>query len=85
MTGPTARRWMTEGALIDLGHLTGTAGRSDRRKDGGSCDGWRLVVKRRDNGAVISVTYLGETVPELELQAALDAVGAEPVPERNPR
>jgi len=85
MTGPTARRWTTPDALIDLGHLTGTAGRSTSRKDGGSCDGWRLMVKRRDNGAVITVTYLGETVPEEELQAALDAIGAEPVPERKPR
>lgn len=89
MTPPwPERRWTAaEGAaVIDLGHLTGTSGRSDRRKDGGSCDGWRLRVRRADNGLDLSVTYLGESPNWIELQTALDAVGAVPTTiERNPR
>lgn len=80
-TGPPAARRWTAGdgaAVIDLGHLTGTSGRTARRKDGGSCDGWRLRVRRADNGAELSVTYLGETPDWDALAKSLKDIGAVP-------
>jgi hypothetical protein len=74
-TGPRARYWVTpEGAPIELAHLTHTAGRNPARRDGGSCDGWRVVVRHPDTQIVLSVTYLGATVPEDLLAAAIAAV-----------
>ena len=74
-TPPRARYWVTpEGAPIELAHLTHTEGRSDRRKDGGACDGWCVTVRHPATRIVLSTTYLGATVPEAELAAAIAAV-----------
>jgi hypothetical protein len=74
---PRARQWVTpEGARIDLKHLTDTVGyRTSQRIDGGSLDGWSVTVAH-PNGRLISDTHLGATVPEADLAAAIDAVGA---------
>lgn len=72
------RQYVTpEGAPIDLLHLTGTdGGNRPGRRDGGRRDGWRVIVRHPVTGYVISDTWLGATVPEAALDAALTAVGA---------
>lgn len=72
-------RWVTpEGARIDLAHLTHTSGRLVSRglRDRGAVDGWCLTVRHPRSAVVISETWLGATVPEGELAAALSAVEA---------
>ena len=73
-----ARQYVTpEGAPIELIHLTGTdGGNRPGRRDGGIWDGWRVTVRHPVTRYVISDTWLGATVPEAELDAALTAVGA---------
>lgn len=74
-TPPRARYWVTpEGAPIELAHLTDTAGFRPGTRDGGSCDGWCVIVRHPATRVVISVTYLGATVPEADLAAAIAAV-----------
>jgi hypothetical protein len=74
-TAPRARYWVTpEGAPIELAHVTDTSGFNPKRRDGGSRDGWRVIVRHPHNQIVISVTYLGATVPEDLLAAAIAAV-----------
>jgi hypothetical protein len=76
-TTPSPRRWVTpEGARLDLAHLTHTTGRLDRTlRDGGTLDGYCLTATH-PSGCLLSTTYLGRTVPEAELAAAIAAVGA---------
>jgi len=72
------RRWRAgNGALISLTYTTHTSRNRGRPlRDGGACDGWCLTVRHPVSRVVISETYLGATVPEADLAAALDAVGA---------
>jgi hypothetical protein len=66
-----------EGAPVDLAHLTHTRGALDTGlRDGGALDGYCLTVRHPLSGCVISETYLGATVPEAALAAAILAVGA---------
>jgi hypothetical protein len=74
-----ARRWVTpNGAQVDLTHAIYTGRNLGRPglRDGGSADGWCLMVRHPASGCVLSATYLGATVPEPLLAAALEAVGA---------
>jgi hypothetical protein len=72
------RRWVTpNGARLDLAHLTHTTGRLDPTlRSGGSLDGYCLTATHPTSGCVLSETYLGATVPEAALTAALAAVAA---------
>ena len=86
----TVTRWVTpEGARLELVKLTGTSNNLGRRglRDGGTRDGWWLTVRHPASGSVLAEHYLGATVPEVALAAALAAVQAVPVlpthPERN--
>jgi hypothetical protein len=79
--GLGARRWVTPGgARIDLAHLTHTSANGGRRglRDGGAYDGYCLTATH-PSGCVLSTTYLGRTVPEAELDAALAAIDAHEV------
>jgi hypothetical protein len=81
-TSRRTARWVTpEGARLALRHLTHTSGNLGRRglRDGGARDGWWLTVTHPDSGAVLADIYLGATVPEEQLAAALAAVQAVPV------
>lgn len=95
MTSRPARRWLTpEGARISLIRLTATGNTLGRPglRDGGSADGWWLIV-RHPNGWTLSSTYLpglSDRDPKArgkaraELAAALAAVNAIPaLPRRN--
>jgi hypothetical protein len=73
-----ARRWVTpNGAQLDLTHAIATTRNRGRRglRDGGTWDGYCLTVTHPISGCVLSATYLGATVPEAILAAALEAVG----------
>jgi|HubBroStandDraft_3_1064219.scaffolds.fasta_scaffold42665_2 hypothetical protein len=74
-----ARRWVApNGAQVDLTHAIATSRNAGRPglRDGGTCDGYCLTVTHPASGCVVSATYLGATVPEALLAAALEAVGA---------
>jgi hypothetical protein len=76
----TVTRWVTpEGARLVLVHLSHTSGLNPHRRDGGSLDGWWLIVSHPASGAVVAEHYLGAAVPEAQLAAALAAVRAVPV------
>jgi hypothetical protein len=74
-------RWVTpEGLIIDLTHGTHTSrNHGQRLRDGGTWDGWVLTTRHPRSRVVVSTTYLGREVPEVELAAALEAVRAVPV------
>jgi hypothetical protein len=77
----TVTRWVTpEGARLALVHLTHTSGNAGRRglRDGGTRDGWWLIVRHPASGNTVAEHYLGATVPEAQLAAALAAVNAIP-------
>lgn len=87
MTAPAAdrseRRWEApNGAQIRLTYADHTSRNRGRRglRDGGAWDGWVLRVRHPASGMTIAEHYLGATVPEVQLAAALEAVGAIPVP-----
>ena len=78
----TATRWVTpEGARLALVHATHTSNNLGRPglRDGGTRDGWWLHVRHPRSGNVVASHYLGATVPEHQLAAALAAVQAVPV------
>ena len=82
MTKRTATRWVTpEGARLALVHATHTSNNLGRRglRDGGTRDGWWLIVRHPVSGSTVAEHYLGATVPEAALAAALAAVQAVPV------
>jgi hypothetical protein len=69
-----ARRWVTpSGAQVDLTHAIHTGRNLGRPglRDGGSWDGWCLMVRHPASGCVLSATYLGAAVPGRELADAL--------------
>lgn len=77
----TVTRWVTpEGARLELVHLSHTSGNLGRRglRDGGTRDGWWLTVRHPASGTTVAEHYLGATVPEAQLAAALAAVNAVP-------
>jgi hypothetical protein len=74
-----ARRWVApSGAEVDLTHAIATGRNLGRRglRDGGSWDGWCLVVRHPASGCVLNQTYLGVAVPVAELADAIAAIGA---------
>jgi hypothetical protein len=80
-------RWVTpEGHRIELTHAVGSSKHDGRgRTYGASWDGWRLTVKHPQSLQVLTEEYLGETVDEVGLRRALDAIDASPVDEWPPK
>jgi len=84
-------RWVAaSGAHIELIHVTGTSNIvSPNLRDGGTRDGWWLIVKHPDTYVVLSATWLPKLgYPDtrqagvLELATALGEIGAVLVTER---
>ena len=78
----TATRWVTPtGARLELVHATHTSNNLGRPglRDGGTRDGWWLIVRHPRSGTTVAEHYLGADVPEHQLAAALAAVQAVPV------